>query len=122
MTAADVVVVGAGAAGLWAATVAARRGRQVVLLEKNRRPGLKILVSGGGRCNLTTTRTGQDLEQQYGARRGRWLRAALRAFPPGALRQEIEAAGVALQEEDLEKLFPVSQRASDVLGALLRLA
>ena len=115
----DVAVVGAGAAGLMAAICAAERGRSVVLLEKSPRPGLKILISGGGRCNLTTTRSGSDLEAQYGARRGRFLRHALRSFPPAALRAFIEAAGVPLQEEDLEKLFPVSQRARDVVEALL---
>ncbi len=119
---ADVVVVGAGAAGLIAAIESARRGRATVLLEKNRRPGLKILISGGGRCNLTTTVAGAALEAQYGAGRGRFLRHALRAFPPAALRAWIEAAGVPLREEDLDKLFPVSQRARDVVDALLRLA
>jgi hypothetical protein len=115
-------VVGAGAAGLLAARCAAARGRRTLLLEKSPRPGLKILISGGGRCNLTTTRSGDDLERQYGPRRGRFLRHALRAFPPAALRQLIESAGVPLREEDLEKLFPVSQRARDVLDALLQLA
>jgi predicted Rossmann fold flavoprotein len=115
----DVIVVGAGAAGMMAAIEAARRGRRTVLLEKHQRPGLKILISGGGRCNLTTTRSGQDLEAQYGVERGRFLRHALRSFPPPALRAFIEHAGVPLQEEDLEKLFPVSQRARDVVEALL---
>ena len=109
----DVVVGGGGAAGLMAAIVAARRGLQVSLLEKNARLGLKILISGGGRCNLTTTKTGRDLEHEYGARRGRWLRHALRSFPPAALRELIEGAGVPLQEEDLEKVFPVSGKARD---------
>jgi len=115
-----VLVVGGGAAGMMAAIQAAGRGRRTVLLEKNQRPGLKILISGGGRCNLTTTRQGKDLEQQYGKRRGRWLRHALRSFPPTALRAFVEAAGVPLQEEDLEKLFPVSQKAKDVVDATLR--
>ena len=96
-----------------AAFQAAARGRRTVLLEKNQRPGLKILISGGGRCNLTTTREGPDLEAQYGKRRGRFLRHALRSFPPAALRAFIEDAGVPLREEDLEKLFPVSQKAKD---------
>ncbi|MCA3006981.1 MAG: aminoacetone oxidase family FAD-binding enzyme [Phycisphaerales bacterium] len=116
----DVVVVGAGAAGLMAAIQASRRGRRTLLLEKQQRPGLKILISGGGRCNLTTTRAGSDLEAQYGAARGRFLRHALRAFPPKALRAFVEQAGVPLQEEDLDKLFPVSQKARDVVDALLR--
>lgn len=105
-----------------AALTAAARGRRTVLLEKQAQPGLKILISGGGRCNLTTTRSGADLEAQYGARRGRFLRHALRAFPPTALRQFVEDAGLPLREEDLEKLFPVSQKARDVVSLLLRLA
>ncbi|MBM4116757.1 aminoacetone oxidase family FAD-binding enzyme [bacterium] len=118
----DLLVVGAGAAGLLAARCAAERGRRVILVEKNRRPGAKILVSGGGRCNLTTTVTGPALEAAYGAAAGRWLRHALRAYPPAALRAELEAAGVPLKAEALEKVFPVSDRAADVLAALLRRA
>ena len=115
----DVLVIGAGAAGLIAARCAAERGSRVILAEKNKRPGVKILVSGGGRCNLTTTVTGPALEAAYGAAAGRWLRHALRAFPPAALRALIEAAGVPLKEEALEKVFPASDRAADVLAALL---
>ncbi len=117
----DVAVVGAGAAGFMAAIQAARRGRRTLLLEKKPQPGLKILISGGGRCNLTTTRTGPDLEAQYGARRGRFLRHALRSFPPADLRAFVEAAGLPLREEDLEKLFPVSQKARDVVDLFVRL-
>lgn len=116
----DLIVVGAGAAGLMAATIAAARGRRVVLLEKNRRAGLKVLISGGGRCNLTTTKEGEALEREFGARRGRWLRHALRSFPPRELCALVEAGGVPLQEEDLDKIFPVSGRAADVLGVFVR--
>jgi predicted Rossmann fold flavoprotein len=118
----DVVVVGGGAAGLMASIQAARRGRRTVLLEKNLRLGLKILISGGGRCNLTTTMSGRELEAEYGTRRGRWLRHALRSFQPKQLVAMIEAGGVPLQEEDLDKIFPVSARAGDILQCLLRLA
>jgi len=119
---ADVVVVGGGAAGLMAAIQAAGRGRATILLEKKARPGLKILISGGGRCNLTTTKAGRELEAEYGLRRGRWLRHALRAFTPSDLVALIEGAGVPLGEEDLDKVFPTSGRAGDVLEALLGLA
>lgn len=118
---ADVVVVGGGAAGMMAAMQAGNRGRSTVLLEKNARLGLKILISGGGRCNLTTTKSGRELEEEFGTRRGRWLRHALRSFQPQHLIAMIEAAGVPLQEEDLEKIFPKSSRAADVLQCLLRL-
>ncbi len=119
-------MVGAGAAGIMAALTAAellspQQGPRVLLLEKNKQPGLKVLISGGGRCNLTTAKSGADLEREYGQRRGRWLRHALRSFQPQALRAFIEAAGVPLQEEDLEKIFPVSGRAQDIMAALLRL-
>lgn len=94
----------------------------MLLLEKNKHPGLKILISGGGRCNLTTTRAGADLEAQYGARRGRFLRHALRAFPPRALVDWFAGEGVRTHVEDLEKVFPDSQRAADVCDALVRSA
>lgn len=121
-TRADVLVVGGGAAGLMAATEAAKRGRATFLLEKNARLGLKILISGGGRCNLTTTKRGRELEAEYGERRGRWLRHALRSFAPVDLVAMVEGAGVPLREEDLDKIFPTSGRAGDVLEALLGLA
>ena len=98
-----------------AAITIAEKDREILLLEKNRRPGVKILVSGGGRCNLTTTVTGPALEAAFGKAAARWLRHALRAFPPSALRAFIESTGVALHEEALEKVFPVSGRAGDVL-------
>ncbi len=118
----EVIVVGAGAAGLMAAIQSADRGRRTLLLEKNARPGLKILISGGGRCNLTTTKTGKALEAEYGKQRGRWLLHALRAFQPKDLVRMIEAAGVPLREEDLDKIFPCSGKARDVLDAILNLA
>ncbi len=123
----DVVVIGAGAAGLMAATFACTEGdsgskQRVVLLEKNSRAGLKILISGGGRCNLTTTRSGKDLERQFGERRGRWLRHALRSFPPTAIIDWFAAAGVLTHEEDLDKIFPNSQKARDVRNALVQAA
>lgn len=116
----DVLVAGAGAAGLMAAAAAAARGRSTLIVEKSQRPGLKILISGGGRCNVTTTRQGDDLERQYGPERGRFLRHALRTLPPVAVRALFEQLAVPLREEDLEKLFPVSQQARDVLQGLLR--
>src|SRR5947209_11760066 len=63
----DVVVVGAGAAGLMAAIRAAELGARVLLLEKNRKPGVKILISGGTRCNLTNARGLRSLRVVSGA-------------------------------------------------------
>src|SRR5213076_2447873 len=75
----DVVVVGAGAAGLMAAIRAAERGRRTLLLEKNRKPGVKILMSGGTRCNITHATDNRGIVEAYGPP-GRFLHSALAAF------------------------------------------
>jgi predicted Rossmann fold flavoprotein len=137
----DVAVLGAGAAGLLAAIRAAERGRSVVLLEKNRRAGVKILMSGGTRCNLTNARGLRDLRvvsgpidpaydpsQAQGARSiqqafgagGRFLGSALRTLSVERTVALFESEGVATKIEANGKIFPVSDRATDVLAALLR--
>jgi predicted Rossmann fold flavoprotein len=137
----DVVVLGAGAAGLLAAARAAEVGARVILLEKNRRAGVKILMSGGTRCNITNARGLRRLEvvtgpidRAYDPAQSRGHRAIQQAFGPGgvflgpALRRFdvdatvglFQAAGVATKIEGNGKIFPVSDRAVDVLGALLR--
>nr|WP_303652673.1 NAD(P)/FAD-dependent oxidoreductase [Paludisphaera mucosa] len=137
----DVAVLGAGAAGLVAAARAAECGARVVLLEKNRKPGVKILMSGGTRCNVTNARGLRRLEAVSGPvdpgfdpKLLRGVRAIQDAFGPGgpflgpSLRKFdvdqsvrlFEAEGVALKVEANGKLFPVSDRAVDVLEALLR--
>ena len=70
----DLVVVGAGAAGLWVAARAAELGRTVLLLEKTPRAGTKVLASGGTRCNLTTTLGAEEAGRLFGARGERFLR------------------------------------------------
>lgn len=114
----DVIVVGAGAAGLMAATSAASRGRRVLLLEKNRKLGVKILISGGTRCNITHHCDNAGIIKAFG-RNGRFLHSALAALPPTEVIQLIEAAGVATKVEDTGKIFPVSNRAIDVRDALV---
>src|SRR6185295_5314868 len=75
----DVAVLGAGAAGLMAALRAAELGRRVLLLEKNRRPGVKILMSGGTRCNITHATDERGIVEAYGPP-GRFLHSALAAL------------------------------------------
>jgi predicted Rossmann fold flavoprotein len=114
----DVAVIGAGAAGLLAATRAALRGRRTVLLEKNRKPGVKILMSGGTRCNLTHATDARGIVAAFG-RQGPFLHSALAALPPEQLVELFHEAGVATKVEPGGKIFPVSDRAVDVLDALL---
>jgi predicted Rossmann fold flavoprotein len=135
----DVIILGAGAAGLVAASRAAECGARVLLLEKNRRPGVKILMSGGTRCNITNARGLRRLNgvsgptdplynpaqaggiraiQQAFGDNGAFLGPSLRRFDVDATVRMFEEAGVATKIEGNGKIFPVSDRATDVLDAL----
>src|SRR6476646_6164326 len=115
----DVAVIGAGAAGLMAAIHAAERGRRTLLLEKNRKPGVKILMSGGTRCNITQATDNRGIVAAYGPP-GKFLHSALAAFSVQDTIDFFEAEGVATKIEETGKIFPVSNKAFDVLDALLR--
>ena len=115
----DVIVVGAGPAGLLSAARAAQRGRRTLLLEKNRKPGVKILMSGGTRCNLTQAVDTKEILAAFGVQ-GRFLHSCLAEFGPQALVDLIEAEGVPTKVEPGGKIFPQSDRALDVQEALLR--
>ena len=112
------IVIGAGAAGLVAAAEAAQLGCRTLLVEKNRRPGVKILMSGGTRCNLTQATDKQGIVKAYG-RQGSFLHSALAALSPADLVKLIEDEGVPTKVEETGKIFPVSNRAADVVAALL---
>ncbi len=115
----EVVVLGAGAAGLLAAIRAAERGRHTLLLEKNRKPGVKILMSGGTRCNLTHATDNRGIVAVYGPP-GKFLHSALAALSVQETVALFEEEGVATKVEETGKVFPVSNKAIDVLDALLR--
>ena len=114
-----VVIVGAGAAGLATAIFARRANpaRRVVLLEGARKPGAKILVSGGARCNVTNAVVHET--DFWGGKRT-IMRQVLRAFPPDRTVDLFRDFEVSLHEEADGKLFPDTNRARDVLEALLR--
>src|SRR5437588_8142609 len=114
----DVVVSGAGAAGLLAAATAAEHGRRTLLLEKNRRAGVKILMSGGTRCNLTHATDNRGIVEAFGPP-GRFLHSALAALSVDETIALFEAEGVPTKVEETGKVFPISNRAVDVLAALL---
>jgi predicted Rossmann fold flavoprotein len=115
----EIAVVGAGAAGLMAAIAASECGRRVLLLEKNRKPGIKILMSGGTRCNLTHATDNRGIVEAFGPP-GRFLHSALAAFSVQDTVEFFESEGVATKVEETGKIFPVSNKALDVLDALLR--
>ncbi|GAB4325117.1 MAG: aminoacetone oxidase family FAD-binding enzyme [Candidatus Zixiibacteriota bacterium] len=116
----DIAVIGAGAAGLTAAIFAAERavpdGRRVVVLESARKPGAKILVSGGGRCNVTNESVTPD---DFNGASKATIRKVLSEFDAGRTRAWFESLGVQLKTETNGKLFPVTDRAQTVLDALI---
>jgi predicted Rossmann fold flavoprotein len=115
----DVVVVGAGAAGLMAAIRAAERGKRTLLLEKNRKPGVKILMSGGTRCNITHATDNRGIVEAFGPP-GRFLHSALAALSVDDTVAFFENEDVPTKVEETGKVFPVSNKATDVLDAFLR--
>lgn len=115
----DLLIAGAGAAGLMAAIAAGEAGARVVLIEKNRRPGVKILMSGGTRCNLTHATDNRGIVEAYGPP-GRFLHSALATFGVEETLDFFHGEGVATKVEETGKIFPVSNRATDVLDALLK--
>ena len=118
MQKAEVAVVGAGAAGVMAAIAAARAapGIRVVALDGAARLGAKILIAGGGRCNVTHHAVS---ERDFNGSTPPVIRRVLRAFDVAATIAFFEAEGVTLKREATGKLFPVSDRARDVLQALI---
>ena len=115
---ADIVIVGAGAAGLMAAIQAGRhaRGARIVLVDGARTLGAKILVAGGGRCNVT-----HDVvsERDFAGSTPPAIRKVLRQFDVEATRTFFAELGVELKREETGKLFPVTDKARTVLDALL---
>ncbi|MGD9688754.1 MAG: NAD(P)/FAD-dependent oxidoreductase [Phycisphaerales bacterium] len=112
----DVAVVGAGAAGLMAAIWAGRAGARVVAVDGARTIGAKILVAGGGRCNVTHHAV---REQDYAGSTAGAIRAVLRRFDVRRTVEFFAELGVELKREETGKLFPVTDRARTVLEALL---
>ncbi len=115
----DVIIVGAGAAGLWAAATAAKRGQRVLLIEKNKKLGVKILMSGGTRCNITHNASWRGVADAFGKPQGRFLKYALATLTPEAVVDTFHQLGVGTKVEETGKIFPQSDRAIDVRDALV---
>ena len=116
-----VLIIGGGAAGLLAAGFAAKGGAQVTLLERNARPARKLMITGKGRCNVTNQ---ADLQTLIAAvpTNGRFLYSAFSAFTPEDIRALLLKEGVETKVERGNRVFPVSDKAVDVVDALVRFA
>lgn len=112
------LVIGAGAAGLMAASTAAERGLDVTVVEKNDRPARKVMITGKGRCNVTNNCTMiNDLVDNVPTN-GRFLCSAFSAFMPYDVMEMFESLGVPLKIERGNRVFPVSDKAVDIVDAL----
>ena len=114
----DVIVVGGGSSGLMAAINAAEQGVQVLVIDKNPKLGRKLLLSGGGRCNVTNRTTRSELIKHIPGN-GKFLYSALNQFDQEDIIAFFEGRGVALKEEDHGRMFPVTDSARSILGTLI---
>lgn len=119
----QIAIVGGGAAGMMAAAAINESNPQaeVFLFEKNNELGKKVIISGGGRCNVTTGINDiNEILKKY-PRGSKFLQSAMRAFPPSAVRDWFEAQGVPLKCEDDLRVFPVSNNGHDIVNTFTKI-
>src|SRR5574344_785410 len=110
----DVIIIGAGPAGLMTSIVC---NKNVLILEKNSKPGKKLLITGGGRCNVTNLKSNNDFLSKVHNKK--YLYSAINTFGPFDIYNYFTNRGVSLTEEVDNKIFPVSDKASYILNCLL---
>jgi len=115
----DVVVIGAGPAGLFCALHASLPEQEILLLEKNANPGAKLLLSGSGQCNITHSGDIRDFLSHYGDH-GKQVKPALFGFTNRDLIEFFSTRGLAMIAEENGKVFPKTRRSEDVLSLLMR--
>lgn len=115
----DVIIVGGGPSGLMAAIAAGEIGKKVLLLEKGKKLGKKLAISGGGRCNVTNRLTQEEIVKHIPGN-GRFLYSPFSVFNNEDIITFFEGLGVELKEEDHGRMFPVSNRAQDVVDTLIQ--
>jgi len=113
----DLIIIGAGAAGMMAAITAGRVGKRVLLLEKLPKIGAKLKATGGGRCNLSNTLSNEDFTQAFG-KDGRFMQTAIDTFDHHALRDFFAEIGVETDAPDGFRIFPIGHSSQTILDAL----
>jgi predicted Rossmann fold flavoprotein len=114
----DIAVIGGGPAGMMAAGTAAEQGASVILIEKNDKPGRKLLITGKGRCNITRDENDIPAFCDAFGKKGKFLYSALRAFGVEDTISFFNQRGLATKVERGQRVFPVSDSSQDVLGVL----
>ena len=113
-----VVIIGAGASGMMAAHFAAKSGAGVILLERNKKVCRKVMITGKGRCNVTNNSSPDNIISKTPTN-GRFLYSAVNFFSPDDTMAFFESAGVELKTERGNRVFPSSDKAADIVDALL---
>ncbi len=113
----DLIVIGAGAAGIIAAIVAAREGKKVLLLEKLSQIAAKLKATGGGRCNLTNTLSNEEFMERFG-KDGRFMQDALQAFDHKKLITFLQEIGIETHAPDGFRIFPTSHSSATIIEGL----
>lgn len=113
----DGIVIGGGAAGMFAAIHAASTGKKVLLLEPNNRLGKKLMITGKGRCNVTNDCSAEEVMRNV-PRNGKFLFSAMTAFPPEKTKQFFIENGCDLKTERGNRVFPVTDKASSIVDCL----
>lgn len=113
------VIVGGGAAGMMAAVIAARNGDKVILIEKNEKLGKKVYITGKGRCNLTNACDDNDFFENV-VTNPKFLYSAYYSFTSSMVMEFFEELGLKIKVERGNRVFPLSDHSSDVIGALKR--
>ena len=116
----DVAVIGGGPAGIMAAGRAGELGAKVILLEKNQSLGVKLLITGGGRCNITNDIENSKLFINSLGTSGQFLLSAFKHFGVREVKDFFESRGVKLKVEKNNQIFPVSNQAREILQCLLK--
>ena len=115
---ADIIVIGAGPAGMMAAITAAENGADVILIERNRQPGKKLLITGKGRCNVTNNCTKDEFFDNLTCN-AKFLYSAYNSFNAQDTMSFFEGCGVELKTERGNRVFPVSDKSADINNALI---
>ncbi|WP_206911644.1 hypothetical protein IGL98_001947 [Enterococcus sp. DIV0840] len=113
----DVIVVGAGTSGMMAAIAAAKAGSNTLLIEKNKRVGKKLLLTGGGRCNVTNNGPADEIIAHIPGN-GKFLYSAFSQFNNYDIMEFFESNGTHLKEEDHGRMFPVTDRSKTIVETL----
>ncbi|RXT05832.1 NAD(P)/FAD-dependent oxidoreductase [Ammoniphilus sp. CFH 90114] len=114
----DVIIIGGGPSGLMAAVAAGRSGSKVLLLDKGDKLGRKLAISGGGRCNVTNAGSIDFIIKNIPGN-GRFLHSAFSVFNNKDIIEFFEGLGIPLKEEDRGRMFPVTDKAKDVVNTLI---